>query len=554
VKLRVIHRKPLVCPFVVIAIVGAAVVAVRYAGSGHNVTAGTVAPAVVAKQPIPVRAVSLAQSESEPVRISVSQQSPNVSPEDEDAFSSLVESEISQLHEGATLAQWINLHAANEGWTASTDENFFDCRTFVRTETFPSGRQVMRVVYFYPPVAPTPVVFPAAAGQALMDRTCTLAMIRVQTRTPAEQDGRALAQALQQHLAKKYGDSAGMKGAAFSGSAAWLDAARWRNDSEIVSAYNPTQAVDAPDDPGAGTVFAFARLPVVYEIEQNACCRMKEFHYRSIENTQFHRALGIAAIETSLTERVAKLFEALFRDTASLEAAESPRLQKSRAAVLPTLRDWLNTVSTLPPARHAAGLYAADRLLSVASDTGWQDLSGKETPELRTAFGAIGASFGYDELGASYCYAGDWLTQARELDPDGAVGQMAVLVSLARGGAPILDKNNSSDSNETFRTVIVDGEWLLAKNPDPATAAQIHFILGDAFSDIVALAGGAEPDYGDPAKYQPEADSARKKALEHYRAGLAVDGLSENAKDAWLQAWHLCAGLIPSTRYVYIYD
>jgi hypothetical protein len=222
--------------------------------------------------------------------------------------------------------------------------------------------------------------------------------------------------------------------------------------------------------------------------------------------------------------------------------------------VLPVLRDWLNAVSTLPPARRAAGVYAADRLLSVASDMGWQELSDKEKPELRTAFEAIGASFGYDELGASYCYAGNWLSEARELDPGGTVGQMAVLVSLARGGAPILDKNKDEDSNETFRTVVVDGRWLLAKNPDSATAAQIHFIMGDAYSDIVALAGGTEPDYGDPAKYQPEADSARQKALEHYRAGLAIDAISETAKDTWLQAWHLSAGLLPTTRYVYIYD
>jgi hypothetical protein len=101
---------------------------------------------------------------------------------------------------------------------------------------------------------------------------------------------------------------------------------------------------------------------------------------------------------------------------------------------------------------------------------------------------------------------------------------------------------------------MTDGEWLLAKNPDAVTAAQIHFIIGDAWSDSVSLAGGAEPDYGDPKEYQLQAATARKKALEHYRAGLAMDGISENAKDAWLQAWHLSSGLLPTTRYVYIYD
>jgi hypothetical protein len=163
----------------------------------------------------------------------------------------------------------------------------------------------------------------------------------------------------------------------------------------------------------------------------------------------------------------------------------------------------------------------------------------------------MGASFQFDELGKCYEYSGNWLNEARKLDPDGEVGRMAVLDSLARGGAPSLGTDKDQD---IFHTVVADGEWLLSKNPDSFTAAQVHFIIGDAYSDIVALAGGAEPDYGDPANYRDEADSARTKALEHYRAGLGIDSSSENARDAWLQAWRLAAGLLPETRYVYIND
>ncbi len=101
-----------------------------------------------------------------------------------------------------------------------------------------------------------------------------------------------------------------------------------------------------------------------------------------------------------------------------------------------------------------------------------------------------------------------------------------------------------------FSTVITDGEWLLSKNPDSATAAQIHFIIGDAYSDIVALAGGSNPDYGESFTQQ-EGEAACEKALQQYRFGLAADSTSENAKDAWLQAWHLRAGLLPETRFVF---
>ena len=95
---------------------------------------------------------------------------------------------------------------------------------------------------------------------------------------------------------------------------------------------------------------------------------------------------------------------------------------------------------------------------------------------------------------------------------------------------------------------------LLSKKPDAATAAQIHFIIGDANATIFALAGGTEPDYGDPSEYQPEAPAARHNGLEHYRAGLAIDGTSDNAKLAWLQAWKISAGLLPVTRWAYVND
>jgi len=554
-QLSSIHRRAFWAALVVVAIIGAAVV-IRSAGKNQKVAAGDSLPHVVTKQAISMASSGRQQTEPEPTRISVQQQAPNISSEDEEAFSSLAESEVSQLHEGITLAQWMKRYGTDEGWVASTDENFFDCKTFAKTETLSSGRTITRMAYFYPPEAPTPAVFPTAVGQMLIDRTCSLALIRVQTPTPADQDGRALAQILQQHFVKKYGDSIGMKGAVFGGAAAWLDAARWKNDSEIISAYNPTQAGYDREDPNAGTVFVFARLPVVYEIEQNACCRMKAFRYRSIENAQFHRAIAMVGVDPSLTERVTHLYEALFEASASSDQSKQPESMKLRDSVVPMLGEWLNDVKGLPPARLAAGLFVADRLFHAAIDvsilvTGWRELWDEDQPELRSVLQRMGAEFAFDELGKSYNYVGNWLNKARELDPDGAIGQMAVLSALARGGAPNLGKATDQD---IFHTVVADGEWLLSKNPDPATAAQIHFIMGDAYSDIVALAGGAEPDYGDPKDYEPEADSAHAKALENYRAGLAVDGTSENAKDAWLQAWHLSAGLVPSTRYVYIYD
>jgi len=529
--------------------IAAAALTVVHLRARPKVTATEAKPAEkIAGPSKPIGEIQLVQTQPQP-----EVEATPVNPGDAADLATLTDAAVAELHEGVTLEQWTKAQAKIEDWQPSKEEAFFDCRTLVKTEVLSSGRRVKHFVYFYPPQAPTPAIFPAGSGDDLLNRDCLLSMVRVETAAFTDRDGHDFEQALQEQFVKKYGDSIGMKETVFGGAAAWHDAARWIPGSEIVSAYDPQprQNADDPDDAGTPNVFVLARLPIVYGIEQDSCCRIRD-HYHSIEQTQFHQALAIAAADSGLTQRVATLFTYLFRRIA-LGKEASPGLDKSRASVLPVLREWLKAVASLPPVRHAAGLYVADRLLVAASDDGWPDLIAKEKTELRSAFETIGASFTYDELGGCYNYSQNWLNQARELDPDGRVSQMAVLLALARGGAPKLAKDKLEEL-DIFHTVISDGEWLLAKKPDPPTAAQIHFIIGDAYADIVALAGGGEPDYGDPKKYEPEAPSAHEKALGHYRAGLAIDGASENAKYAWMQAWKISAGLLPTTRYVHIYD
>jgi hypothetical protein len=91
-------------------------------------------------------------------------------------------------------------------------------------------------------------------------------------------------------------------------------------------------------------------------------------------------------------------------------------------------------------------------------------------------------------------------------------------------------------------TVISVGEDLIARGIDAQTAAQVHFMVGDAFSDIIMRTHGVSSNRG-------KAEAARSKALQHYAAGLADDGTSRHAKDAWLQAWHIFAGLRPHAQY-----
>lgn len=464
---------------------------------------------------------------------------PDATADEASSLASMVDSQLADFHEGITLGQWIGTHDQSENWQTSDDKGFVVCRTFIKTETLPFGRQVMRTLYFYPPDAPTPAVLPEESGQRLLNQTCRLAEVQVRTPATVYRNGHFLEQFLQQHLGKKFGPGISLKRTRYQFE---KDAAGWKDGSmEIFAAYHS----QARDNNGVSmaAVEVSARLPAAYDDEEKPDHGMKMYRHRSIENDQFHGAIALAAVDGSLRERMSKLFEALFEASATPQGAVDAARENATPATLAAFRDWMTATKNLPVERRAAGLYVADRVMVHLEAA----LGDKGKPEIRSGFEKLGAEFDYYDPCGCYRYMGNWWKEARGLDPDGTIGQMAVLVALARNTAPTIGKDSESGM---FSTVITDGEWLLSKNPDPATAAQIHFIIGDAYSDMVALAGGSNPDYGESFTQQ-EAEAAREKALQQYRLGLAVDSTSENAKDAWLQAWRLRTGLLPETRFVF---
>jgi hypothetical protein len=179
----------------------------------------------------------------------------------------------------------------------------------------------------------------------------------------------------------------------------------------------------------------------------------------------------------------------------------------------------------------------------------WGHLGGIEQskPEdesLRQELQGLGARFDRAFADGSYYYNGNWVNEARQLAPDSEGSTLALLIWMSRGDGCL------AGGTEFFRNVISEGNALLQRNIDVTTAAQAHFMVGDAYTDMVALSEGPDPN-GDYAsvKLDNPAES-RAKALEHYHAGLSIDNTSEEAKAAWRQAWKLSAGLLADERYV----
>jgi hypothetical protein len=119
----------------------------------------------------------------------------------------------------------------------------------------------------------------------------------------------------------------------------------------------------------------------------------------------------------------------------------------------------------------------------------------------------------------------NWLRQAYELDPNGRAGELAFLLLMEKG---FNTSPGCENGDELFREVVRRGTEHLRQRRSTDVEARVHFMMGDAYRDIVALAAGQHGDtYADSASYKPEEANARTKAVAEYSAGLVLDDKSD---------------------------
>ena len=373
--------------------------------------------------------------------------------------------------------------------------------------------------------------------------------------------------AVQKRFNGIYGESIGAKDVAFWGPGARsYYSARWIRRAEIVSGYDDNNQFFSDEHALVSVPFVFvrARLPLVKNLEYPG---INEHRKTFLDVAQFRHAIAVAGLNSVLSQRMEKLYEIETSLSASLqkqveemckhdctpEKLPYPQGDDWRKPLVPLLQDWFKALKFADAGHRAAGLLAADSLLKAFESVmprdhfGSSQSSTAEQSKLCSQLKALGADISLDITG-SYYYSGSWLTKAKDLNLDSEGGRLASLFWMSTAG----DGNLAEPGSELFREVIKKGKALLTKKIDAVTEAQVHFMIGDAYSDIVALAAGeigGNGDY-DASKYEAEAEEDQTKALAHYRAGLAIDNASPSAKDAWSQAWHLSSGLLPRQRYV----
>ncbi len=433
---------------------------------------------------------------------------------------------ISELHEGITVNQWTAHHPSATKINPASIGIGGECVILAERATLVDGSQVARLVSFNPPHAPSPAVLPSLQGQFLINDSCTMSMVQVEVKVSDEAAGRSVQRTVNRQFGSTYGPSEDQVGVWHSG------------PIEIINAYDSQHrlAFDIGKPKFGPAAYVWAYLPFwkqpMFPDSQNS-------DDPQADSVQFRRAVAIAGVDPAISNRMENLYDL------EADVKKSPNRigDDWRKPLVPVLHDWLSALKPLGPDRQAAGLLAADRLLAVFGNIregglsvgdgqfGRPDSSSPAQAELRSKLEDLGAVIGQNETDDNlYDYTGNWLEQARHLSPGTEAGILASFIWMTTAQC------------QTPEAIISAGGDLISKDPDAHIAAQVHFMVGDAYSDIILRTRGASGNRG-------KAESARSKALKHYAAGLADDGTSRQARDAWLQAWHISAGLLPHARY-----
>jgi hypothetical protein len=106
------------------------------------------------------------------------------------------------------------------------------------------------------------------------------------------------------------------------------------------------------------------------------------------------------------------------------------------------------------------------------------------------------------------------------------------------------------------QAVIREGEAYLQRHAQSPIQAEVQIMIGRAFGDIVALvAGFGDLEPADLAAYRAQAEQARRRAIESFRAAQQTDPEVFRMRGALRDAWRLSAGLPPERTYFYcLYD
>ena len=405
---------------------------------------------------------------------------------------------------------------------------------------------IVRSAYFFPPPPDDPLVLPVDQSPEQLTEQCRLEFFVIDFVQTDSLRARAHKTEIRRALSVGLGPADDITNVAWWGSGNWSNRSSWRGkDVSVVAATTGAKEFSEGSAGDSTRVFvlgfgnAFGRIdprdwgPGDLEFD------LDEAHQRQgparLEETMVSAALGGEAERQirAIISRGPREFNDAGRDTFAT-----------------ALEKWLTDARQLPPPRHAAALLVADQLLGAYD--GVLNLLEPDQKALRDRFAAYGAEFDLGGLDAAYVNTHTWVKQALDLDPSGRAGDVAFLILIGMG----FDTSAECAVQDRFRTVIARGEQYLRDRPASSISRDVHLMVARAYTDIWTLANGGGYEGAITAKeYLAEAPAARLRAIEEYRAALSGVPRTPDARESWIDAWRVMAGLTPMRTFFYcIYD
>lgn len=455
------------------------------------------------------------------------------------AFILLVRTELAALDTTLTLSDWRAKHPADSVVLFSNLLKDYSHNEWCARST-PRGTAgataFVRHAYFYAP-APPPELQPPTASSALAD-SCRLGAIWIESPLSGNGATGTPAQDLITGLRRWYGQETPIDGElAFVGAAYWSPVGQWRSGGVTVIAALDPSPVASPETPTLRAMAFASPSTLGYVTHAYEFARAAPLW----ESVFAERALGLVGAGSAESGPVRQLLR-----EAQEDRREYPDWKSWSARATGVVRDWVTAAQARGARERAAALLVADLALDlpglrviVASDS-----------TARKVLGALGAEFAYAELGEIWLYTHSWRRMAQRLVPSGPIADLALLSQVEIG---FDDAGMCSAGEEEFRRVIAEGEPFLLRLQERSDRAELHYLLGLAYADIVGLADGIS-EYGSP-DYAAEVPAARARGIQHLRQALSLDPRGRNARHAWVTAWRLQAGLPPlSLRFFCVYD
>jgi hypothetical protein len=443
--------------------------------------------------------------------------------------------ELTELREEITLAAWMLDHPDDHLRFFSPGLWDIGDNWIARAELkgkLTDGRAFSRRAFFYVPDPPSDFLLPRHIEPQTLRTRARLGCIWLETNGVSEDD----AERTRIHLSQQFPNGQYDQKLWFANAAYWTKTARWNvGSSTFASAYESMAGVPRP-----ARVLAFGFLPLS-KLYVDLGGDTDDFWERDFQTRR--RTLDEAVELSRLSGKDLKKINYLAETIDTFHAGRSDvRNAGTTNEILDALKRWLDTTRRRGRKQFAAGLLAGDAALSLLDS-----FINVEDAAVRKKLTAIGAR--YDDTHYGPVYTHNWLNQAYRLNRHGPVGDLSLISMMERGFAMCADCADTG--YEGFRSVIFEGERFLTRSKDSKLRARVHVLLARAYSDIVALAGGAGGGYVEASKYRREAAWARRMALVHHRAALRARDASEERTTIWKSAWRLQAHIPPSETWFF---